>query len=291
MKLIYLSLTFTLIAAVTLRAQTVNYAPEYFGPNANPVAMFANATIPAETTLKLAGDYYFGFGDKTGSVTLSAEIPLLPECVSLKVWGNALEYYHVTQEVYDRRSMQSGKLYGSANGDFYIQTRMRILKERENAPAIVLNSALKSASGTDFSERRYFDTPGYYFDLEVGKSIHLNNKIIAEVRGVIDFGFLCWETTNSVQNDAPMYGGKIVLSNQWINLENTLSGYYGWIHNGDAPLVYCAKAIFKRPHMKIFAQYQYGINDFPYHHLQLGVAVSFAVLTSKYEQEEEAAVE
>lgn len=271
-----------LFSAIMLHAQTVNYSPAFFGPNANPVPEFADATIPAKTTAKLSADYYFGFGDRTGNLTFSAEVPLLPECVSLKVWVNMLEYYRVTPEVHSLRGMQGDALSGSAGGDIYVQTRIRILKERRYAPAIVLNSTLKSASGTNFNERRYFDTPGYYFDLEVAKSIHLNNAILSEIRAVMDLGFLCWETTGSTQNDAPMYGGKIILSNALFDFENTLSGYYGWMDNGDKPLVYSTKLTFKQPKINVFAQYQYGIKDFPYHHVQIGVAMPFGKLTPRY---------
>ena len=273
---------FTLLAIPAVSAQTVNYSPAFFGPNANPVPEFGQATVTDRTTVRLSGDYHFGFGDQTANATLTVEMPLLPECVSLKVWASMLEHYRVTQDVYDLRQMQGGSLNGSANGDIYVQTRIRILKERRMAPAIVLNSTLKSASGTHFEQRRYFDTPGYYFDLEVGKSFALNNRMVSTIRVVADLGFLCWETTGSTQNDAPMYGGKIILSNALIDFENTLSGYYGWMNNGDAPLVYTTKLTFKQPKIHFFAQYQYGIHDFPYHHVQAGISVPFGKLTPKY---------
>ncbi|NDV47292.1 hypothetical protein D0T49_09570 [Paludibacter sp. 221] len=264
-------------------AQTVNYSPAYFGPNANPVPEFTDAAIPAKTTIRLSGDYYFGFGDRTGNIVFAAEVPLLAKRVSLKVWVPMFENYKVTQAVYDERNMEGGELSGAARGgDFYVQTRILILPEKKYAPSIILNSTLKTASGTNFGQRRYFDTPGYYFDVEIGKSIHLKNKLLSEIRAVADLGFLCWETTGSTQNDAPMYGGKIILSNRLIDFENTLSGYYGWIDNGDKPLVYSSKLNFKQPNFNIFAQYQYGINDFPYHHIQLGVAFVLSKLTPKY---------
>ena len=271
----------TLLFPFTLPAQEVAYSPAWFGPNANPVPQFADGTIPARTTIALSGNCYFGFGDFTGNATLDVEVPLLPECVSLKVWLNTLEYYQVSPEVHAERQMTGG-LSGWANGDFYVQTRIRILRERRFAPAIVLNSTLKTASGTQFDQRRYFDTPGYYFDVEIAKSAYLRNRMLSEVRGVLDAGFLCWETTNSVQNDAPMYGAKLILRNSWVDWEHSLSGYYGWMHNGDTPLVYAMKLTFKQPRFRIFAQYQYGIRDYPYHHLQVGAAVELDKLTPRY---------
>jgi hypothetical protein len=145
-----------------------------------------------------------------------------------------------------------------------------------------LNSTLKTAAGTNFEQRRHHDTPGYYFDLEFGKSFHLENKFLTEIRTVANIGFLCWETTNSTQNDAPMYGGKIILSNRLFDFEHTLSGYYGWMNNGDRPLVYASKLRFKQTNYHVFAQFQYGITDFPYYGVQLGTAITLSKLTPRY---------
>ncbi len=281
---IYLLIFFTVFCSF-IKAQNIHYSPAYFGPNANPVPEFDNATIPLKTTVKISGDYYFGFGDNTANITLGAEIPLLSKYFSLKMWVNTLEYYKVTQKVYDERNMEGDKLSGSAGGDFYIQTRILILPEKKYIPNVILNLTSKTASGTNFKQRRYFDTPSYYFDLEAGKSIYFKNNILNEIRVIGNIGFLCWETSGSKQNDAPMYGGKIILSNSLFNFENTLSGYSGWMNNGDKPLVYSSKLIYKQPNINIFVQYQYGIKDFPYHHIQAGVAFTLSRLTPVYKRE------
>lgn len=274
---------------VNINAQTVKYAPAWFGPNANPVPEFTDGRIPAKTTISLMGDYYFGYGDETKNGYFKIEIPLVAERVSFKIWSTVFEHYKVTPELSDYRQM-NGNLSGKSNGDFYVQTRISLLKEKKYAPAIILNSTLKTASGTNFNERRYFDTPGYYFDVEFAKSIHTKGKFINELRAVGNLGFLCWETTGSRQNDAPMYGVKIIAGNQNWKLDNTLSGYWGWMHTsatygadyGDAPLVYAAKLTIMRSKMDYFAQYQYGINDFPYHQLRLGISFPIEKLTPKF---------
>lgn len=274
---------------VNINAQTVKYAPAWFGPNANPVPEFTDGRIPAKTTISLMGDYYFGYGDETKNGYFKIEIPLVAERVSFKIWSTVFEHYKVTPELSDYRQM-NGNLSGKSNGDFYVQTRISLLKEKKYAPAIILNSTLKTASGTNFNERRYFDTPGYYFDVEFAKSVYTKGKFINELRAVGNLGFLCWETTGSRQNDAPMYGVKIIAGNQNWKLDNTLSGYWGWMHTsatygadyGDAPLVYAAKLTIMRSKMDYFAQYQYGINDFPYHQLRLGISFPIEKLTPKF---------
>jgi hypothetical protein len=272
-------------------AQTAKYAPAWFGPNANPVPEMTDARIPTKTTVSLMGDYYFGYGDKTTNGYVKMELPLLPERVSFKLWFSTLENYTVTPELSTKRGM-NGNLTGKPNGDLYVQTRISLLKERKNAPAIILNTTLKTASGTNFEERRYFDTPGYYFDVEFGKSFYTKSKFINEIRTVGNLGFLCWETSGSRQNDAPMYGAKLIIGNDKWKLDNTLSGYWGWMHTsshygsdyGDAPLVYSAKFTILAGYMDYFAQYQYGIKDFPYQQIRVGISFPIEKLTPKWEK-------
>lgn len=272
-----------------ISAQTVKYSTSWFGPNANPVPEFTDARIPSKTTISLMGDYYFGYGDKTENGYLKIEFPLVPQRVSLKVWSTVLEHYKTTEEIMQQRG--SSALSGSENGDLYVQTRISLLSEQKNCPSIILNSTLKTASAKTFKTRRYFDTPGYYFDLEAGKSLYTKSRFISEIRGVANVGFMCWETTNSRQDDAPMYGGKIIVGNDKWKFENTLSGYWGWMHTskainlpdyGDTPLVYATKLTLKAGKIDYFAQYQYGITDFPYHQIRVGISFPVEKLTPKF---------
>ncbi|MDP4238936.1 MAG: hypothetical protein Q8904_05625, partial [Bacteroidota bacterium] len=283
-------LLLTILCFQSIYSQTP-YSPAWFGPNANPVPEFTDATIPAKTTLSLMGDYYLGHGDHTENGYFKVEFPLLPERVSLKIWSTILEHYQVTDQLSAARDMQDGNTSGTANGDFYVQTRMLILKENKTTPAIILNSTLKTASGTNQQYRRYFNTAGYYFDAEIGKSIYTKNSFISEIRGVVNFGFMCWDIDKpSTQDDAPMYGGKIIIGNENWKLENTLSGYWGWMHTnihyrsdyGDAPMVYTAKIIKPTRNINYFAQYETGIHDFPYQQLRVGVSFPIEILTPKY---------
>jgi hypothetical protein len=203
------------------------------------------------------------------------------------MWGNFLERYNVTPEITQQRNMNPDDLNGFiSGGDIFVQTRMLLSKEKTYMPAIILNSTLKTASSDEkeevFVRRRYFDTPGYYFDVEFGKSVKTNSRFLTEIRTVGNFGFLCWDTTGSRQNDASMYGGKIILSNTLFDFKNTLSGYKGWMNNGDNPLVYTAKLQLKQKRIAYNFTYKYGIRDYPYHLTSFGVSFSINKLTPKY---------
>lgn len=276
-----------IISHQIVTAQEVKYSSAWFGPNALPVPEFTDATIPAKTIFQLMGDYYFGFGDKTKNGYLKVEIPLLPERVSLKVWGTAFEHFETTEAVRQKRNASART--GSEFGDIYVQTRMLICTEKEIRPSIILNTTLRTASPKTYLTRRYFDTPGYYFDTEIGKSFQTGGAWISEIRTVVNGGFLCWETTKSIQDEGPLYGGKIIVGNPNWNLENTISGYWGWMHTnkaspdyGDAAAVWASKIIIHSNKLSYFAQYQYGIRDFPFHQIRVGVSFQVERLTPRY---------
>jgi hypothetical protein len=153
-----------------------------------------------------------------------------------------------------------------------VQTRIKLLSEGTGKPSIILNSTLKTASGSDFKNRRFFNTAGYYFDLELGKSFKLNNFFIEEVRLVSDFGFFSWDiqTPNlNVQDDAIMYGAKLILKHKNISWENLFSGYNGWITRvedyGDRPMIFSSKLNLETKNNTIWSlQFQHGIKYFPY---------------------------
>ena len=272
-----------IIVSLNTMGQSVNYSSSYFGPNAFPVPEFTDATIAEFTTINVSWNYYSGFGDQTLNPAVKVEIPLIKSKVSFKIWATAFEFYSTTTTIRDERSSTEEVPEGIANGDIYIQTRMLLLKEQINRPSIVLNSTLKTASGNNFGERRYFDTPGYYFDLEMGKTVYSGKAFLKNVRLVLNVGFLCWETTNSEQNDAPLYGTKLIFGTDNLELENSISGYNGWMDNGDQPLVYSIQLMKKGKKVNFYSQYQYGIRDFPYNHFKLGISLSISELTPKYE--------
>ncbi|KQR93701.1 hypothetical protein ASG01_07445 [Chryseobacterium sp. Leaf180] len=282
---------FTVISTA-FKSQLIHHTTNYFGPNANPVPEFTGAAIPKETQLEIMGDYYFGFGDQTISNFVRAEIPLVPEKVSVKFWKTTIENYSVTDEIVQRRAMQKNK--GVATGDFYMQTRIKVLSENEKRPAIVVNATLKTASGNAFDNRRFFDTAGYYFDVEVGKSFQLENAFLDEIRFSTDLGFFSWDvqTPNlNVQDDALMYGFKLMLRHKNIRWENTVSGYNGWIRRvedyGDQPLVYASKLSFDLHKIQIFGQFQYGIRYFPYNQIRIGVQIPLNKLTPNFFSDKE----
>lgn len=290
MKKIILSYALVLIPFLSF-TQQIRYSPAWYGPNAFPVPEHSDASIVSQTTLDITADYYFGFGDNTKNGYFRIEIPLLSEKVSFKVWSGFLEHFEISEELAKLRNIDPEReIIGKANSDVYVQTRIRLLKEDNFNPSLILNSTLKSSSGTKNLSRRYYNSSGYYFDIEAGKSISLRTKLVDELRVVGTLGFLCWETDNFTQNDAPMYGLKIKLKKEKIEWESGIRGYSGWMSNhsdygsdyGDKPIVGYTKLSFQPNRVQYNIQYQYGIRDYPYHQIRLGIQFTSKKLTPQF---------
>ena len=257
----------------------VKYSSAWFGPNANPVPEVTGAIIPHNTEFTFRSDYSFNQGDKTLSTSLKIEIPLIAEKVSIKLWSDFFEYYKVSEEIKFSRNMIDGS--GISTGDIYFQTRIKILSESKYKPAMIFNSTLKTASGSNFANRRFFDTPGYYFDLEFSKVFIIKSTIIDKIKFTGNTGFMCWETSGSQQNDAIMYALESSVFKKNLSLDIFLGGYDGWMYKhpafgkdyGDSPFVFSLKLNYKSVDKTFYIKYLKGLNDFPYNQLSLGLTV------------------
>ncbi len=266
------------------------YSPSWFGPNAHPVPELTNARIGKYTNVDLSLDSYFGYGDRTQSSYLRVEIPLVSERIALKLWANLIEHYTVDTIVANKRAMTVDHYSGFARGDIYVQTKIRLLKETEQIPNLIINYTLKTSSGTGVYEKRHFNTTGYYFELEAGKSFKIKTAITDEIRWVGMVGFMCWETVNYTQNDAPMYGTKIQFKKNKIEWEGGIRGYSGWMNKhpdygndfGDRPLVTFTKVNILGTKVNYYFQYQYGMRDFPYQQVRVGIQFDSKKLTPRY---------
>ena len=282
---------FLSVASIFIQAQQYErYSPSWFGPNAHPIPELTDATISKLTTFDLTTDLYFGYGDRTLSSYLRIEVPLLSERVSVKVWTSLIEHYTVDKQLAFERAMTANVYSGFATGDIYVQTKIRILKEKDYIPNLILNSTLKTSSGTGVYEKRYFNTTGYYFDIEAGKSFALKTAVTDEIRWVGTLGFMCWETINYTQNDAPMYGVKLQLKKNKIEWEGGIRGYNGWMYKhpafgpdfGDRPKAAFTKLTINSSKSRYYVQYQNGLRDFPYHQIRAGIQFYSNKLTPKY---------
>ena len=243
-------------------------APAFFGPNALPVPQMLDGLTSDELQVELAADGYLGYDHSwTADVFARISAPLFTRWANLSVWMPIYEWY----------SQEDGT--GSGAGDVYISTDVQILHnawfKTNNAkyiPQMTIRLGMKTASGEQFSRRRHYDSPGYFFDLAMGQSIPIQQM---DLRLAGSVGFLCWQTSDARQNDAVMYGLLAKLSHRYFSVQAEWGGYVGWERYGDAPMVIKLRAAGKIKGFEPFVQYQYGIKDYPFHQLRVGLAYNF----------------
>lgn len=91
---------------------------------------------------------------------------------------------------------------------------------------------------------------------------------------------------NNVQDDAVMYGCKVILKNEKWSWENTFSGYNGWINRaadyGNKPILVASRLNYLRQNLILFLQYQHGVRHFPYEQIRFGTTLRFRSLTPNF---------
>ena len=246
-------------------------APAYFGPNALPVIDMLDGRTQSQLSVELAGEGYIGFHhNNTIDLFARACVPLFTRWANLSIWMPVYGWY----DQYD------GK--GSGAGDVYIATDIQVLhnewfksERAKYIPQMTVRVGMKTASGEQFERRRHYDCPAYFFDASMGQSIPMGS---VELRFAGSAGFLCWQTDNGRQNDAVMYGLQATLRHEYVSLQATWGGYVGWEKHGDAPMSIKARAAGHVKGFEPYVQYQYGIKDYPFHQVRVGLVYHINIL-------------
>ena len=259
----------TPVVAPNLGTKT-EIAPLWFGPNAFPVPEMTDGQLCTDRTVELAGDYFHGRLadglDRTYDAFLRLHLPLWTERAALTVWMPMVEFWQTDGTVNAARHILSdpAKDPGHDSGDVYVSLDIQLLTETSIRPSVLLRSVLKTASGNNYGYARYYDAPGYFFDLTAGKSF-------GPVRLAATTGFLCWQTDNGRQNDAVQYGlagfltlGSFRASAQW-------AGYTGWERHGDAPQTLQARLAYSLGPFEPYFFLQHGLHDWPFTQLRFGI--------------------
>ena len=237
------------------------FSPLTFGPNALQVPEISDANISSELEFSLGGDFYYGFAtatpDYTESISFDFRAPLFSPRVNLVIWGQIGEFYQSNPQTQAFRHVSAdAPLRGSVfTGTIYVSTDFLLLKERKNVPSITIRAAMKTASEPSVNELgRFFDVPGYFFDVALGKSF-------GPVRIAASGGFLCWQTAATVQNNAFMYG---IRASYDKNAIKASLEYIGWQKNGDKPMRLKARFSYELGKFEPYAAAAYGLKDWPF---------------------------
>ena len=162
---------------------------------------------------------------------------------------------------------------GYASGDLLVEVNAKIHESEQNQ--MLFNMGLKTASGSQFRNARYTDSPAYYFNLSYHheKVFSANFKIDLSVL----LGLYVWQTylVNNRQNDAILAASSFRLYYKSYSLIQDLRGFKGYLNNGDQPLLYSIKFAKNWSHIQMYVRQQFSIIDYPYHTSQLGATYIF----------------
>lgn len=274
----------------TPMSESTGVSPYYFGPNAFAVPDLVYRTC-STLRVELKCDYFYGHRhDNAGDLALKVDIPLFTRRANLSVWLPVKELYYNSDENMDACHVdplnREKARNGFITGDVYVAATVQLLEEKKHTPDLTIRAAIKTASGGGYNSRRYYDSPGYFFDTGVSKSWQIYAPHALRFRFAATSGFLCWQTANGRQNDAVMYGAMAGLENPHFRAQATLGGYAGWeglsCNNKklahDRPMTLKANATWLLKHWELFAGYEQGIYDYPYTRWTLGAAYCINIL-------------
>ncbi len=270
-------------------SQATLISPYYFSPNAFPIPDMLSGEVSPTLRIELSGDCFWGFaGDRTEDIAFNLRIPLFTDRVNLTVWMPVMEFYQNTLERQRIQRLQDTvPMRGSLAGDVYISTDIQVLRHRQWIPDVAVRAALKSASGGGYSLARYYDSPGYFFDMTVAEVFPLQQSdFLQELRVASSVGFLCWQTDNGRQNDAVMYGLMLQWKTKYFALSQVFSGYTGWENEHknhpdahDAPMSLKTSITGYYKNFELGFMYQYGLRDYPFHQFKLSLAYNINILS------------
>ena len=269
-------------------------SPKFFGPYAFPVPDLMEGRIRSGLYAELAGDAVAGriggdgSTDWTWAPTFRVSIPLWTDRASLSIWGELHEWYRDTPAAREARRVSAERpLSGHNFGNLWFALEIQALLERERRPSVSLRAATLSANGDGYALARHYDAPGYFFDVSAGKSFRTGAE--GRLRVSATAGFVCWQTDRGRQNDAWLLGMKLSWSNPRVSCSAEYGQYNGWeknrqaesgIESGDCPMALKSRIELHFGSFSPFIYMQYGLRDWPFTQLRLGLAWSFDLLGS-----------
>ena len=269
-----------------------------WGPNALPVIDMHSGETTEDLSIEVSNSYYKGFdGYNSFTPNLRLNIPLFTRWVNLEAWYSVMDFYSMHNAQCTMHNYSTYNIpfhWHNVAGDIYVSTNIQVLhyswfaslqKERQNIaslqyiPSAVVRIGIKTASGGDFENRRFIDAPGYFLDFTLAEKINWDNQWAKSLSIAGSVGFYCWQTGKAEQNDAYMYGVRAVFEARYLRLLAEWGGYTGWQNNGDCPMTIKTRVGIPCPlGFEPYVAYQYGIRDWQYHELRIGLKYAIDII-------------
>ncbi len=248
------------------------FSPQYLGPNALPVPEVNKGIVGAQGVLELSADGHFSKGDKTQDLFTKLYYPIVGKLIAVEGYVVPIEHFKMDTATRDIRAARVKSGEGTAGGDIYFATIIQLIKDKK-FPDVAFRMTCRTASGTNVSAARYTDSPGYFFDLSIGKNYIKDNRYFHTIRPYGMAGFYSWQTNSerNRQDDAFLYGAGIDFISKKITISASAGGYIGYLKNHDKPAVAKISFIRKGDHFNYGLTYQAGLSDYPYNSIRLSL--------------------
>jgi len=249
-------------------------SPAYFGPNAFPVPDIKQGLLQNNLQIETALEGHYNSHEQTNNLFTKIFIPLLKDKVGIQLSMVPIEFFSYDTVIRDERFSRNYEGTGSAFGDLYISTQIQLLKDHPKWPDLLLGINLRTASGDEFGSARFADAPGYYFDLSAGKTFAFKNSSNNSIRIYAMLGFYVWQTNlaDHIQDDALLFGAGFQVQSKSFSLSNELGGFYGYLNNGDRPIVLRSRIQSKRDKSLNFSfQFEHGLQDYNFRSIRLSL--------------------
>lgn len=242
----------------------IHITPGYLGPNALPVPEIKKGVVLPGSKLEMGLDLHFRTGDPTQNISARYYRSFANNRIAFEMYGVLIEHYAMSDSVRDERVARDYDGKGIAIGDLYFSTMMQLVKDRK-FPDTMLRLTGRTASGGHLDAARYADSPGYFFDLSFSKNYTCRNRNLS-VAPYAMLGFYSWQTNDelNLQNDALLYGAGADLKWPAWTLSNSISGYVGYKHERDRPVIYTFDLVRPLKKNALRFQFLYGIRDWTY---------------------------
>jgi hypothetical protein len=253
----------------------LKYSPKYMGPNALPVPETVFGKLDGNMEIESRAVSNSSVGDRTDNVYLRLAYPVVKNVVSLEM-TDIFEHYNLSSNTIIPHKNAESLGEGYMAGDINVATIIQAVRNK-TFPDVIIRVNLRSASGKNRQAARFTDAPGYFFDASFSKGLNFENKIINQAGLYASAGFYCWQTNDDfhAQDDAKLGScGAFVYSGK-LRLKSELAGYFGYMDNGDRPLVSRTSLVYKSSHTSYTLQYQTGIHDFEYKTFSFGFSFFF----------------
>lgn len=250
----------------------------FMGPNALPVPDIRSGSINQKQFVSIVGVGHYSSFDRTYNPTVKAYSPFANGRVAIEAWSALFEYYNTDSLTLVERKAWDKNSKGYSSGDIYIATLVQVVKGHSYLPDMLISINIKTASGGNLEALRHTDTPGYYFDLSMGKSFRMAENSTLRPFGLI--GFYVYQTHQPMhlQNDAILWGIGFDYCFPKFSVTSSLGGYYGYFNQGDRPIVFRLKTKSKLSrNFDALCGVQLGIKDNNYMSIYFGLQYSIAL--------------